>query len=105
MARILAIYFVAQMWPVILTAARSYAPYLVFPAAVIIGTVGYLIETNVADKDRGKVQAPSTLEARGDRQLDTLAADPTHVSSLRERKDIPRSVLDRNLKPGVYPPS
>ena len=90
------------MWPVLLAAGRSYAPYLVFPAAVVVGTIGYLIETNVRDKDRGKIQAQSTLEARGDRQLETLSTEPTQVVSLKERKDIPRSVLDRNLKPGVY---
>ena len=90
------------MWPVLLAAARAYAPYIVFPAAVIVGTVGYLIETNVADKDRGKIQAPSTLESRGDRQLETLSTEPTQVNSLKGRKDIPRSVLDRNLKPGAY---
>ena len=91
------------MWPILLAAARTYAPYVVFPAAVIVGGVGYSIETNMADKDRGKIQAPSTLEARGDRQLETITAEPTQVSSLKERKDIPRSVLDRNLKPGAYP--
>lgn len=93
------------MLPVILASARLYAPYIVFPAAVIVGTVGYLIEKNLTDKDKGKLQAPSTLEARGERQLDMLIKDPTEIRSLKERKDIPRSVLDRNLKPGVYPPS
>lgn len=93
------------MWPVIIAATRTYAPYIVFPAAVVVGAVGYLIETKMVDKDRGKIQSPSTLDARGERQLDALIQDPTDVSSLRERKDIPRSVLDRNLNPGVYPPS
>lgn len=90
------------MWPIIMGAARAYAPYIVFPVAVAVGTVGYLIESRLADQERGKVQAPSTLDARGDRQLDTLVANPTEVNGLREKKDIPKSVLDRNLKPGTY---
>ena len=90
------------MWPVIMGAARAYAPYIVFPVAVAVGTVGYLIESRLADQERGKVQAPSTLDARGDRQLDTLVSNPTEVNGLREKKDIPKSVLDRNLKPGTY---
>ena len=90
------------MWPIIVAVTRTYAPYLVFPAAVLVGTVGYLVESRLADRNRGKIQAPSTLEARGDRQLETLISDPAKVTSLAERKDIPRSVLERNLKPGTY---
>ena len=89
------------MWQVIFAGARAYAPYIVFPFAVVVGAVGYYVESKFSDRAKGKIQAPSTLESRGDRQLDALD-DPTEVSSLKERKDVPRTVLDRNLKPGSY---
>ncbi len=89
------------MWPIILAGARAYAPYLVFPAAVVVGTIGYFIESHISDQDKGKIQAPSTLDARGDRLLENVG-NPAEMTSIKEKKDIPRSVLDRNLKPGSY---
>ena len=38
------------MWPVLLGLARTYAPYLVFPFAVVAGTVGYAIEGAISDR-------------------------------------------------------
>ena len=32
------------MWPVIVTVLRTYAPYVVWPAAAVIGVIGYNIE-------------------------------------------------------------
>ncbi len=89
------------MWPVILAGARAYAPYIVFPAALVVGSVGYFIESRLSNRETAKIQAPSTLEARGDRLLENIE-DALEVKSLKEKKDIPRSVLDRNLKPGTY---
>eukprot|EP00794_Sanderia_malayensis_P017710 gene17710-19479_t len=89
------------MWPIIFAGARAYAPYIVFPAALVVGTVGYLVESSLSNREAAKLQAPSTLEARGDRLLESLE-NPAEVKSLKEKKDIPRSVLDRNLKPGTY---
>ena len=38
------------MWPAILAAARAYAPYLVFPFAVMVGGIGYTLEGALSDK-------------------------------------------------------
>ena len=77
--------------------ARAYAPYIVFPAALVIGSIGYVLESRLSDRNRGKIQAPSTLEARGDRLLENLEVSHEIIT-----RGIPKSVLDRNLKPGTY---
>ena len=33
-----------RMWPALMVAARTYAPFVVFPFAFIIGAIGYSIE-------------------------------------------------------------
>ena len=38
------------MLPVIIAAARAYAPWIVFPFAIVVGGVGYMIEGAVSDK-------------------------------------------------------
>jgi len=38
------------MWPALIAAARAYAPVLVFPAAFLVGVIGYNLETAVSDK-------------------------------------------------------
>ena len=38
------------MWPAIVAAARTYAPWIVLPFAVVIGGLGYVIEGSVSDK-------------------------------------------------------
>jgi len=82
-------------WPVIMAAARRYAPYVVFPVAVAVGSVGYLIETRVRNKEKWAKEKPSTLEERTLRQLDALE-DPTRVQSLKYNEGIPTTVFDRN---------
>lgn len=80
------------MWPLISAAARRYAPYLVFPFAFVIGTVGYLFETNLRSS-RSLQQAESTLESRQDRQLDLLE-DPTNVDKL-SREELPKTIFEK----------
>ena len=53
------------MWPVLLGLARTYAPYLVFPFAVVAGTVGYAIEGAISDRATPAHQ--SVLERRAER--------------------------------------
>ena len=38
------------MWPVIMAAMRTYAPYVVFPFAAAIGFIGYNIEGTISDR-------------------------------------------------------
>ena len=81
------------MWPVILAAVRSYAPYLVFPVAVVVGTVGYYGEYHLSDRDRGRKQEESTIEKREERLM-TESAE-TDVGKLQG--SLPKSILSRNL--------
>lgn len=87
------------MWPLILAGVRTYSPYIVFPVALVVGTVGYFTEGHFSDRRRGKIQAPSTLDARQDRKL--MEKSSSDVDDLKVQ--IPLSVLDRNLKnPDIY---
>jgi len=86
------------MWPLVLTGLRTYAPYLVFPVALVVGATGYLVESACSDKDKGKEQQPSTLTVRRDR---ILSEGLTQNVNLKDT--LPTSVLDRNLKDaGAY---
>ena len=38
------------MLPVIIAAARAYAPWIVLPFAVIVGGIGYTLEGTLSDK-------------------------------------------------------
>lgn len=84
-----------MVWPVIMAAARTYAPYVVLPVAVVVGSVGYFIETQVRNSDKWAKEKPSTLEERTLRQLDSLE-DPTNVQSLKYKEGIPGTIFDRN---------
>ena len=65
-----------KMWPVLWAGMRTYAPYIVFPAALAIGTVGYFLEYHLSDRHKGRIQAPSTLEQRNNRKLhETTSSD------------------------------
>ena len=90
------------MWPLIWAAGRAYAPYIVFPAALVVGTVGYMIESRVSNKDRGKQQERSALEQRGERLLEQ-SNNPADIPSLKYKSHVPTSVLDKNLEnPDAY---
>lgn len=41
---------VCQMWPVVFTALRTYAPYVTLPFAGFIGFLGYNLENWLSDK-------------------------------------------------------
>lgn len=85
----------AMVWPLIMGAARAYAPYVVLPIAVVVGSIGYFIETRVRNNDKWAKEKPSTLEERTLRQLDAQD-DPTNVQSLKYKEGIPGTIFDRN---------
>lgn len=84
-----------MVWPLIMGAARAYAPYIVLPVAVIVGSVGYFIESRVRKNDKWNKEKPSTLQERTLRQLDALE-DPTKVQSLKYKEGIPTTMFERN---------
>lgn len=78
---------------------RTYAPYVTFPVAFVVGAVGYHLEWFI----RGKTPQPveeekSILERREDRKLDEmLGKDHTQVVSLKDKLEFaPKAVLNRN---------
>lgn len=87
------------MWPVLWTVVRTYAPYVTFPVAFVVGAVGYHLEWFIRGKDLQPVEEEkSILERREDRKLDELLGkDHTQVVSLKDKLEFaPKAVLNRN---------
>ena len=85
------------MWPVIFAAIRTYAPYIVWPIAAVVGVVGYNVEKTV----RGDKQTPwktrSIAEERDERHLaESENKDLTEVDSLKDKTFVPKNIFDRN---------
>lgn len=85
------------MWPLIMNAVRIYAPYIVWPAAAVVGVIGYNIEQAV----RGDKQTPwrqSVLDEREQRHLleTSEGKDPTQVDKLKDRTFVPKTIFERN---------
>uniref|UniRef100_H2UN67 Small integral membrane protein 12 n=1 Tax=Takifugu rubripes TaxID=31033 RepID=H2UN67_TAKRU len=60
------------MWPVLFTALRTYAPYVTFPVAFVVGAVGYHLEWFVRGTPKAREEI-SILERREDRKLEEQA--------------------------------
>ena len=87
----------SKMIQILLAGLRTYAPWITFPFAVVIGAVGYTIERTVRKDGKQAVHVKSIAEEREERQLaESLDKDCTNVESLKEKKGIPKTVLDRN---------
>ncbi|XP_063300622.1 small integral membrane protein 12 [Pelobates fuscus] len=86
------------MWPVIWAAARTYAPYITFPVALVVGAVGYQMEWFIRGTPKQIVEEQSILERREERALQEAAGkDLTQVISLKEKSEFtPKAVLNRN---------
>ncbi|KAH0503151.1 Small integral membrane protein 12 [Microtus ochrogaster] len=87
------------MWPVLWTVVRTYAPYVTFPVAFVVGAVGYHLEWFIRGKGPQPVEEEkSILERREDRKLDELLGkDHTQVVSLKDKLEFaPKAVLNRN---------
>nr|XP_006811962.1 PREDICTED: small integral membrane protein 12-like [Saccoglossus kowalevskii] len=87
------------MWPLILASVRTYAPYVTFPFAVVVGIVGYNIEKFVR-KNKQSPQVHRVLEERNDRQLDQQLGqeDATQVASLKDYKPKPEFKFEKTLR-------
>lgn len=87
-----------MVWPLIIGIARTYAPYLVWPFAAIVGVIGYNFESFV----RGDYQTPSKsrsiAEERDLRFLEeSKDKDMTKVDSLKDKGfGIPKTIFERN---------
>uniref|UniRef100_A0A8C0XAI6 Small integral membrane protein 12 n=1 Tax=Castor canadensis TaxID=51338 RepID=A0A8C0XAI6_CASCN len=69
------------MWPVLWTVVRTYAPYVTFPVAFVVGAVGYHLEWFIRGKAPQPVEEEKSIsERREDRKLDELLGkDHTQV--------------------------
>ena len=86
------------MLPFILAALRSYSPYLMFPIAVTVGTIGYFIESNLRS-DEPTPDTPSVLDKRSDRMLsETEGKDLTQIDKLTDKTFVPKSIFEKKLK-------
>lgn len=87
------------MWPVIFAGLRTYGPYITFPAACIIGWIGYNLESLTGNRQQGWKEK-SFLEDREDRYLkDNQNTDMTNVPNLKSFQ--PKSILQANNTPNV----
>ncbi|XP_039536855.1 small integral membrane protein 12 [Pimephales promelas] len=86
------------MWPLIWTAMRTYAPYVTFPVAFVVGAVGYQLEWFIRGTPNAPGEERGIAELREDRKLEELTGkDSTQVLSLKNKLEFtPRAALERN---------
>ncbi|XP_048414073.1 small integral membrane protein 12 isoform X1 [Stegostoma tigrinum] len=86
------------MWPFLWVAIRTYAPYITFPVAFVVGAVGYNLEWFFRGEQKQPVEEKSIFELREERKLAEITdKDCTKVLSLKDKLEFtPRAVLNRN---------
>jgi hypothetical protein len=90
------------MLPFIWGLVRVYSPYIVFPFAVVIGTIGYNIEKRLSDRQTPITQKDSVEKERDERLLKQLeTSDATNVESLKKKSFIAKTIFEKNLSPSL----
>lgn len=85
------------MWPIIAGFVRTYAVYITWPIAAVVGFVGYNIESVVRKDKSQSWRLKSIQERRDERILEEMnVRDNTEVTSLKSKADIPKTILGRN---------
>ncbi|XP_072404597.1 small integral membrane protein 12 isoform X1 [Chiloscyllium punctatum] len=86
------------MWPLLWVAVRTYAPYITFPVAFVVGAVGYNLEWFIRGEQKQPVEEKSIFELREERKLAEITdKDCTKVLSLKDKLEFtPKAVLNRN---------
>ncbi|ESO83574.1 hypothetical protein LOTGIDRAFT_222639 [Lottia gigantea] len=85
------------MWPIIMAFARSYAVYIAWPVAAVVGFVGYNFESVIRKDKNTPWKVKSIQEERDERILkDVSNKDCTEVDSLKEKRFVPKTILGRN---------
>ncbi|XP_060798807.1 small integral membrane protein 12 [Neoarius graeffei] len=86
------------MWPVVWATVRTYAPYVTFPVAFVVGAVGYHLEWFIRGPPKPPREEKGIAELREDRKLEELVGrDSTQVLSLKDKLEFtPRAVLEKN---------
>ena len=94
------------MLPVILAAARTYAPWVVAPFAMVVGAIGYNIEWTIRDKKNPNGGTRKSVEKeRDERLLQQLenSQDLIKIDSLKARTFVPKTIFEKNLSPSLKP--
>ncbi|XP_043915181.1 small integral membrane protein 12 [Protopterus annectens] len=86
------------MLPAFWILVRTYAPYVTFPVAFVVGVVGYNMEWFIRGKPQETKEEQSISEQREERKLQEITGkDPTEFVSLKDKLEFtPRAVLNRN---------
>ena len=76
---------------------RTYAPYVTFPVALVVGAVGYHLEWYIRGTPKPR-EEKSIQEQREERKLlEKAGVDSTQVLSLKDKLEFtPRAALNRN---------
>lgn len=90
------------MWPLAAALLRRYViPVVVFPVALVIGTIGYNVETMLSDRYT-PATVTSVKQDREERMMRETAGDPAAVPSLKDSIQFSKSqVLSKNLSPSL----
>jgi len=91
------------MWPIIMRAISTYAPYVVLPFAAVIGAIGYSIEGQF---DRYTPWNNSVVERREERQLEDEGKNKSTTlgSTLKDPELIPNNIFGKNTSPTLQIP-
>lgn len=91
------------MLPAVWAVLRVYSPYIVFPFAVLIGTIGYNLESVFSDRQIGGKQTKQSIDKeRSERLLKQMeSTDATDVESLKKNTFVPKSIFDSNVSPSL----
>jgi UPF0767 family len=86
-----------MVWPILMGIARTYAPYIVWPFAFVIGVVGYNFETVVRGNRSTPTKPISIAEERDMRVVREMQdKDMTKVDSLKSKTFVPKTIFERN---------
>ena len=80
------------MWPLLAAYTRTYMPYVVMPAAFVVGFIGYNLEDWVSDKYTP--HRDSAIERREERKAREVLEGTSEFK-------VPTSIFERNVSPGL----
>ena len=85
------------MWPLLLAFARTYAPYIVWPVAAVVGVVGYNVERVVRGDEKTPCREKSVSEERDERFIkENTNKNMSEIDSLKKRSFVPKTIFERN---------
>lgn len=78
--------------------ARTYAPYIVWPFAAIIGVIGYNLEGAIRGPDKQTPWKKSSISEERDLRMleENKNKDMTQVDSLKAKTFVPKTIFERN---------